>query len=60
MREVYRAMLQMDNADIQEAVGEVGWTIGRIMEALIISAKPAYTNPQDQVGILSKAPSSFK
>lgn len=42
-------MLHMGHSAYQEAVGEVGWTIGRIMEALIISAKAAYSNPQDQV-----------
>lgn len=48
MREVYRTMLRMGNTQGQEQVGEAGWTIGRIMEALIISAKTAYSNPQDQ------------
>jgi hypothetical protein len=49
MREVYRTMLRMGNTQGQEQLGEAGWTIGRIMEALIISAKTAYSNPQDQV-----------
>jgi hypothetical protein len=45
----------MGNTQGQEQVGEAGWTIGRIMEALIISAKTAYSNPQDQVPLYTAA-----
>lgn len=41
-------MLKMGSTAGQEEIGTIGWTIGRIMEALIISTKTTYSNPQDQ------------
>ncbi len=40
-------MLEVGRLDIQARVGEAGWVVGRVMEALLISSKAAFASPSD-------------